>query len=223
MRAFLGSFTVAACALALAACGGSAGKTTPTASPTPSPVSTGGATASASAVSASRSARLSSTPAPTQTGPLLTGPGVSPGEVPPTRSSFSLPHTADGAIAFAAYFYRALDWSIATTDPYLLRQISASTCIGCYKYINAMTTLEHAGGYSVGGRGHATSFALVHGDSRVTAEFTVQVTLVQQSQVVVTSPSAAPTTYSNDGKPETNFLYVSWTNAGWQAIEIGTP
>jgi hypothetical protein len=213
VRGLSGLIVLAVCAAALAACGGSADNFS-TVSPTPS---------APGSRSASGSASASPTAAPTQTGPLLTGHGVSPGEVPPTRSSFSLQHNSDGALAFAAYFYRALDWSIATTDPYLLRQISAPTCIGCNKYINAMTALEHAGGYSVGGRGHATSFALVHGDSRVTAEFTVQVTLIQQSQVVVTSPGAPATTYSNSGNPETNFLYVSWGNAGWQAIEIGTP
>jgi hypothetical protein len=219
MRAFLGLFTVAACALALAACGGSAGKTTPTASPTPSAVSTGGATASASAASASRSARLSSTPAPTQTGPLLTGHGVSPGEVPPTRSSFSLPHTADGAIAFAAYFYRALDWSIATTDPYLLRQISAPTCGSCNTYIDGIEKVKLAGGYSTGARITVDSVGRVN-DTLVPAEYVFQIELHQSAQVLTTGAGAAPTTYPDTGKQDTNDLYVGWGPNGWQALEF---
>jgi hypothetical protein len=214
VRGFLGLCAIAACAVALAACGGAAHTSATTPSPTPSAVGPS---------STSGSASSNPSAPPTQTGPLLTGHGVTPGEVPPTRSSFSLPHTADGALAFAFYFYKALDWSIATTDPYLLRQISATTCVSCYKYINSMSSIERAGGYSSGARGTVTAAELVKGDGRIQAEYTVRVTLTQTTQVVVTSSGAAAVTYSHDATPVTNFLYLRWGASGWQAAEIGTP
>ncbi len=71
----------------------------------------------------------------------MTGAGVSPGEKPPVRSDQSKAHTADGALEFGAYFYRALEWSIATTNSYLLKQISAATCEGCNDYIKTIDDL----------------------------------------------------------------------------------
>jgi hypothetical protein len=213
VRGVSGLIALAACAAALVACGGSA-ENLSTVSPAPSAVPSSRSTSSASATP---------TTPPTQTAPLLTGHGVTPGEVPPTRSAFSLQHNSDGALAFAAYFYKALDWSIATTDPYLLRQISAPTCIGCNKYIASMDAIKAAGGFSTGGRGTLTAEQLVTGDGRVQAQYTVQVTLTQTTQVVVTSSGAAPTTYPHDASAVTNFLYVSWAANGWQAVEIGIP
>jgi hypothetical protein len=51
---------------------------------------------------------------------LLTGADVRPGEMPPTQDPHFITDDSGGAIAFAGYFYKALDWSIATTNANLL-------------------------------------------------------------------------------------------------------
>jgi Family of unknown function (DUF6318) len=209
VRGLSGLIVLAVCAAALAACGGSADNFS-TVSPTPS---------APGSRSASGSASASPTAAPTQTGPLLTGHGVSPGEVPPTRSDASKQHTSDGAISFAFYFYRALDWSIATTNSYLLRQISATTCQSCNTYINEINKVEAAGGYSTGARITIDEVARVQ-DTLVPAEYVMQVELHQSPQVLVTSAGAVPSTYSGTGKQNTSQLYLGWGPSGWQALEI---
>jgi Family of unknown function (DUF6318) len=74
----------------------------------------------------------------------LTGAAVRPGELPPTISSYVDHDNASGALAFAAYFYKALDWSIATTNPNLLRAISAPQCSTCEYYIHGLDALAAA-------------------------------------------------------------------------------
>ena len=85
--------------LVAAACNSGAAKSSPTSSATSVPVS-------------SPTAKPSSSPA----GPATTGPNVRPGERPPVMPPAAKQHTQEGALAFAGYFIRALDWSIATTD-----------------------------------------------------------------------------------------------------------
>ncbi|MDT4975986.1 MAG: hypothetical protein QOG98_1744, partial [Pseudonocardiales bacterium] len=95
---------VAILAMLAAACGGDGG------SPKPS--------ASAAATSPPTTA-----PSIVATGPLSTGPGVLPGEKPPVLSDAATQHTSAGALNFASYYFTALDWSTATTDPYLVQEI----------------------------------------------------------------------------------------------------
>jgi hypothetical protein len=205
------------CTLSLTACGHSASRDsvatdTPTviaATPTPR-IATPTTTATA-------------TPAPTAaataTTPLLSGPAVLPGQIPPTHSSYENHDNAAGALAFAAYFYKALDWSIATTNPNLLRPISAPTCTACRHYIDGLDSLAAAGGHSDGGRMQATNYVIAHGDL-VKADYVVQVTATQGVEVI-TRPDAAPSTYGPTTEQFVNYLYIAWRDATWQALEIG--
>ena len=45
---------------------------------------------------------------------------------------------AAGAKAFATYFVQAVDWGLATTDPYLISAISAPSCRACAGYIQGL-------------------------------------------------------------------------------------
>jgi hypothetical protein len=118
---------------------------------------------------------------------------------------------------------RALDWSIATTDPYLFRQISAPGCTACTTLINKITSVSSTGGYSTGGRIKASNFEVVDGYTLVVADYVVRVTYLQGAQVIVTHPGATPTAYPSDTSPETSFLYLGWRGAGWQVLAVGRP
>ena len=93
MRIGLAALLVVATLLA-AACNGGAAESSPTSSATSMPVS-------------SPTAKPSSSPA----GPATTGPNVRPGERPPIMPAAAKQHTQEGALAFAGYFIKALDWS----------------------------------------------------------------------------------------------------------------
>jgi Family of unknown function (DUF6318) len=168
-------------------------------------------------------ATTTSTPtaADTATTPLLTGAAVLPGEVPPTPSSYENHDDASGALAFAAYFYKALDWSIATTNPNLLRPISAPSCSACQYYIQRLDGLAADGAYSTGARGHVIELMVTTG-AAVKADVVVKVTLVQQPGVIF-SPGAAPVTYPPAANPTINYLYMSWRDSRWEAIQITRP
>jgi Family of unknown function (DUF6318) len=81
-------------------------------------------------------------PTPSATEPLTTGPNVRPGEQPPEYPALARRHTAQGALAFAAYYYEAFDWGYATNDPFLVASISARTCSACSKYIHRLQALR---------------------------------------------------------------------------------
>jgi hypothetical protein len=181
------------------------------------PASTPSATAVPSSPATSASA--TPTPSPTATTPLLTGAAVKPGEVPPTEDPRFITDDSGGAIGFANYFYQALDWSIATTNPNLLRAISAPTCTTCQGYIHGIDALAASGGHSEGGRLIATAFAPTDG-TVAKSDFVIQVTITQQQELIVDA-SGASSSAPAPINPATNYLYVSWNNGDFEAIEIG--
>jgi hypothetical protein len=193
--------------LALTACTSGGGDSTDSALPTGSgPVS---------------SATPSPTPTVTRTGPLTTGPGVKPGEKPPQLSSLAIRVDNAGVIAFGAYFVSALDWSLATTDPYLLEQISDPECGPCSTYIKGLEQVQSAGGAVVGGRATFLSSAISSGNL-VAADAVVEVTFSQSAEVV-TEPGAAPRTFPAPPQPAVNKLYLKRRVDSWSILEIGIP
>lgn len=163
------------------------------------------------------SASLSS-PAPVRTGPLTTGPGVRPGEVPPVQSALARQHTPEGALAFAAYFIRVLDWSFATTDPYLLDDVSAPSCVACKRFSESLAKLGREGGHIVGGRFALNSSTLLRGSFAIRSEFVVGL-VVTQGAVAVVRPGNARTTVTSAPTIDRARLYISWHASRWQAVE----
>jgi hypothetical protein len=162
----------------------------------------------------------SPTPSATSTTPLLSGAAVKPGELPPVQDPRFLTDDQAGAMAFAAYFYRALDWSIATSNPNLLRPISAQSCKTCQEYIQKLDTLAAASGHSEGARLSANKFAPVHG-TLVASDFVIQVTFDQDQEVLVSGSGDRQTLPPPPKNPGINYLYMTWVNGQWLAQEIG--
>jgi hypothetical protein len=208
VSALIAGLCCALVACGLVACGGSSHSVRTSAAPTPSSAPTSSA--------ASSSAPASS---PTATTPLLTGAAVKPGEVPPTQNPKFITDDSAGAISFAGYFYRALDWSIATSNPNLLRPISAASCAPCSRYINEIDAFAAAGGHSEGARVTAFQFAPAQGNL-VKSDFVVQVTLNQMPQVLV-SADGSRSTPPAPTNPSIVYLYIDWANGRFQAVEIG--
>jgi hypothetical protein len=150
---------------------------------------------------------------------VLTGAGLKPGDVAPVLTAVEEQHNASGALGFAAYFYKALDWSIATTNPNLLRAISAPDCEPCQKYITDLDALAASGGHSEGGRISMTKFQVGTGDL-VKAAFTIAATGSQTANVIY-KPAVAPATYSATPLLK-SALYLDWRDGRWQAVAMGS-
>jgi len=169
--------------------------------------------------SSSRPPTASATP--TRTGPLTTGAGVLPGEKPPVLSDAAKQHTPTGALLFANYYFQAYDWGIATTDPYLVEQISATSCGVCERYIAELNSLRGKGGHVARGRTDLLSSKLVTGHFKTKADYVVECK-IREDAVVLISPSAPPST-SAPASNYTSLIFVSWIGAGWRIVEEGAP
>ena len=159
----------------------------------------------------------SATPTPTPTGPKTTGAGVRPGEHPPVLDAIAKQHSAVGAHEFAVYYIRALDWSTATSDPYMLKSISAPGCTSCQLDIDNLTKLEANGGYLKSGRLRIDSAQTLDSAGDIKADFVIKFALTQEP-VVVVQPTAT-TTQVPKSKKFASYLYISWLHGGWQVVE----
>jgi hypothetical protein len=161
------------------------------------------------------------TATPTRTGPLTTGEGVKPGEIPPAFPEQANNADSSGPISFGAYFVAALDWSLATTDPYLLRQISASTCEPCSTYVDGLSELAANGGYVIGGRATFLSSSISTG-SLVTADAVVDVKFSQTAEIIY-KPGVSASSYPAPPGVIVNRLYLKRLDLGWAILDIGIP
>jgi hypothetical protein len=160
----------------------------------------------------------SATATPIPTGPKTTGPGVRPGEKPPVLDAIAKEHSSTGAIEFAVYYIKALDWSLATTDPYLLKQISAPSCKACAGYIKALGELAAHGGSVRGGRIRFRSSRLFDGPGDRTADYVVEVSYTQEPLTRV-FPTASPSKDSTKPTSYHSHVFVSWAGTGWHIVE----
>jgi hypothetical protein len=159
---------------------------------------------------------------PTPTGPLTTGPGVRPGEKPPALPEIAKQHTPAGALLFAEYFIRALDWSAATNDAYLLVEVSAPSCEACQRDISAAMTLRAEGAIEQGGRIKILGAQLVTGTFNIQSDYVVEVTTMNEA-VVIVKPSSAPSTAALPVAKDRSLVFVSWTADGWKIAGEGKP
>jgi hypothetical protein len=125
-------------------------------------------------------------------------------------------HSPAGALLFAGYYFKALDWSIATNDPYLVEKISDGTCGSCKRYIQGLNQLAAMNSRQDGGRIRVRSAKLVSGSFRFKSEFVVEVD-VSEDQAVLIRPSRAPST--TPAARYDSLVFVSWRNSGWRIIE----
>lgn len=160
----------------------------------------------------------SATPTPIRTGPLPTGPGVLPGEKPPVEPADAYRDTYSGAFAIGTYFVSALSWSYATTDPYLLQQISSPECGACARFIQRLSTLRRDGGHIEGSRFSLLAIRHVTGHFPIAADYVFEIKLTQAPGRVI-SPSGSPQVISTVPISDTSRVYVSWSGTSWHVVE----
>jgi hypothetical protein len=188
--------------LVAAACGGSAAQPPPTSSLASGPVSS-----------------ATATPAVSPTSPATSGPNVRPGERPPAMPAAAKQHTQEGALAFAGYFIRALDWSIATTDPRSLEAMSAPEWRACHSYITELNRLRAEGGRIQGGRITLRSASADPSARDRPSEYQIAVKYVQDPDYVI-RPSSLPSPDGTASKTYSSLVLLRWIATGWETVEL---
>jgi len=177
-------------------------------SPSPSPTPPTGSTSTSS-----------TSPEPSE--PLTTGPNVRPGEKPPEFPALAKKHTANGALAFAAYYYLAFDWGYATNDPYLVSRISAPRCEGCRKYINGLHSLDASGGVLHGGRVAILERGLRYGHFSYKSDYVARIVLDEQ-RIVIDRPRKPRRTIEPAVSRYVQYVFVSWRRGAWTVVEVAS-
>jgi len=129
-------------------------------------------------------------------------------------------HTANGAFDFAAYYLKALDWSVATNDVYLLQQVSSPTCAACNRSIAGVRALLASGAYETGGRFDIESVRAVTGNFKIRSEYVFEAVTRDQA-IVINRPSASPSTVAPALSHDASLIFVSWTRDGWNIVGVG--
>jgi len=138
---------------------------------------------------------------------------VRPGETPPVMPALAKEHTPQGAMAFAAYYYHALDWSIATNDAYLLAEISSVDCVTCRRFIDQMAANRESGTYVTGGRIDILGSGLATGHD-VDADQVLRVRVRQGQEIIHESGTESST--AGPARTTSSLVYTSWIDNAWQ-------
>ncbi|WP_375482497.1 DUF6318 family protein [uncultured Jatrophihabitans sp.] len=197
---------------AVACTGGSGGDKTDPATPSPT----------SSAVSSPSSTPPSTSAQPTTTAPSVatTGPNVRPGEKPPT-----LPTALDtnrGALDYARYWFRALDWAYATTDSALARTVYVSSCTDCTHFLSkSIDEIAKANEHFKGGRISIQSTTLAPNDGRDGSSQAVDVRILQGAATIVDAHGR-----TTDRMPATGVVefrsWLKWTGTRWVLVDWKT-
>lgn len=209
-------------ALLTAGCTNSGG----TDAPTPSVVFSG--RTSELPLSSTAPVPTSSSGSPTSTGPArptvpsdvpTTGPNVRPGETPPVMPVVATQHTPAGAVAFAKFFVRAIDWGFASMSGSYIRYASEPSCASCASIARSIDKARASGHVYIGGRFGVISARLAPKPNVANAAFTGLVQFdatafeeLDRQHKVVSSQAA------HDGY--TFEVSMSWTGTRWTVVDV---
>jgi hypothetical protein len=177
--------------------------------PTPSP----------SVVSTPRTTASSPSPSPSRTGPLTTGPNVRPGEKPPTVPPQGYQHNELGALQIAGFYYKAFDWTIATNDDYLIREVSTPGCRACQLVYQALARLRAHHEVQLGGRIAVKAVRLETVRYAAKYDYAFRVTY-SQSPVVIKSAQGSTRTTSAGEPRAASLVFVVWSVNRWRIANV---
>jgi hypothetical protein len=160
----------------------------------------------------------STSPDPSTTAPVTTGPNVRPGEKPPVLPQVAKTNSNAGALAFAEYWERTIDWGYATVDSTLMRTTYASVCTRCEQQARVLDEGRSKRVTFRGGREAIISATLQKNDHHNGATAVVDVTFdVQQLKVadhtgkVVETDPATPNVTAR--------VWARWSGGKWSVVD----
>jgi hypothetical protein len=162
---------------------------------------------------------MTPSPEPTQSEPLTTGPNVRPGEKPPRLGAVGTEHNAVGATVAGAYYFRALDWTIATNDDFLIRRLGLPSCGACNRVHQGLLALRAKDEEEIGGRINIESAVVSSNQYKIDYEYAVRVTYHEGAVRLRDSDGTVRTTQP-DARHQVDIVFLAWRSGMWRVLEV---
>jgi hypothetical protein len=149
-----------------------------------------------------------------RTGPNL----VTAGEQPPVMPVEATQHTQQGAVAFARFFIRTIDWGFATTSGAYMRHYFEPSCIECRSHADGLDNTRKAGEHYLGGRFQITRAAIAP-DGGSQAERSVIVAFDLTSATVLDKhnrPKSSDVAHQGVQRQ----IWLRWAGGSWTVVEM---
>jgi hypothetical protein len=152
-----------------------------------------------------------------------TGPNLNhKGEKPPVMPLLATKHTSAGAVAFAKFFIKTIDWGFATTSGAYIRHYYAPSCIECANHANGIDNTRKAKEHYVGDRFTITS-ARRRSVGNHNGEQSAVVTFNLDSGVVLKNKDNGFVNGDVAHHHEQRRLWLDWEHGRWIVIDMRPP
>jgi hypothetical protein len=128
-------------------------------------------------------------------------------------------HSPAGAIAFAVYWFEALDWGYATTSSTLARSLFLPVCTDCERFMSNFDDARQRGIHFRGGRLSISEADIATNDRRHGADNAADVTIDvgplqridSRGHVVARGAATNHVTFR---------VWLRWTTAAWRVVDF---
>jgi hypothetical protein len=182
--------------------------TQPSGSPSPTPTPPTGTTSTSV-----------TSPSPSQTEPLTTGPNVRSGEKPPRLGVDGMKHNAVGATLAGAFYFRALDWTIATNDDWLIRRLGLRSCGACNRVRRGLQALREKGQEEIGGRISVHSAVVSSDRYKIDYDFAIRVAYDEEAVRLKNRDGNIHTTQAAV-RNQVDVVFLTWRSGTWRVVEV---
>jgi hypothetical protein len=138
---------------------------------------------------------------------------------PPTPPSAAQRHTVGGAIAFAAFWFRSLNWAYEHVSGAAIFKYSSSKCSDCLLLARAIERVRSRGLRYFGGHVFVRKESLAPNDGRNNAERAVDVTVGQSVLRVLRGNRLVHRGAAT--RSITFRLWLAWNGSGWTVVQKG--
>ena len=143
------------------------------------------------------------------------------GERPPVMPVLATQHTKAGAVAFAIFFIKTIDWGFATTSSAYMNHYFVSSCSECTSYKQTFDMTAASRQHYIGGRtSHFSARNALRG--RHPAEASPVITF----DVTSVEGLTADNRYVNSEPAHLGFqtqLWLEWSPRGWRVAFLEPP
>lgn len=148
-----------------------------------------------------------------------TGPNVRPGETPPTPDPLVFEHSAEGAQAFAAYYWQTVSWGYSVANGSAMKGLFLTSCSACAAQFNDFNNAMKNHQSFRGGHVRLKDLGLAANDGRSGAEQAVDTSL-DVSQLVVLDASGHQQQSVPAGTVHAR-MFLTWFDSGWRVVDLG--
>jgi len=144
---------------------------------------------------------------------------LTPSEKPPVMPTAATRHDAAGAVAFAEFFIRTLDWGYATTSSAYMRHYFEPSCDRCAILAGTLDGAQHDNVHFVGQRMTITSATKESVSDAHQAEYATAVaTSITASQAVDASGAVKNADAADPAHVES--VFVAWERDHWSVVYL---